>query len=143
MSKMSIEGIDELVSKLETLGLAGSKAANKSLKKAGKVIVDQQKQDGPRHSPGPANGKSMHGADALKVGRIRTSKSKNKYVQIGITDSAVWDYAKGIYFQHHGFYNHLSGKFVAGSQWMDKSFAKAKGTAAKVLIDALKKEVKL
>ena len=139
---MSIDGLDNLIGKLETMGRAGSNAANKGLKKAGKIIVAQQKLDAPRHKGGPANGKSKHGADALKVGPIRTSKSKNKYVQIGIVDSAVWEYAKGVYFQHHGFYNWVSKRYIAGSQWMDKSFEKAKSQSAKILIDALERELK-
>lgn len=143
MAKMKVENLDYLINKIEKMGLAGNQAARKSLKKAAKPIVQQQKQDGPRHAGGPANGKSMHGADALKVGPIRTSKHKNKYVQIGIVDSAVWEYAKGVYFQHHGFYNWVSRKYIAGSQWMDKSFEKAKGEAAKILIDALERELKL
>lgn len=143
MSKMYIEGLDKLIAKLETMGQAGSKAANKSLKKAGQIIVEQQRLDGPRHKGGPANGKTKHGADALQVGRIRTSKSKNKYVQIGITNAQVWELSKGVYFQHHGFYNHVSKKYIAGSQWVDKSFEKAKSKAAAVLISALEKELNL
>lgn len=141
---MSIDGLDNLIGKLETMGRAGSNAANKGLKKAGKIIVNQQKLDAPRHKGGPANGKSKHGGDALKVGSVRTAKaSKNKYVQIGIVDSAVWEYAKGVYFQHHGFYNHISKRYVAGSQWFNTSFEKSKKAAAAVLMKCLKEELKL
>lgn len=144
MSKYTIDGFNELVTKLERLGKSGKNAANKGLKEAGKVIVDQQKKDGPRHKGGPSNKKNKHGADALKVGSIRIAKaSKNKYVQIGITDSQVWEYAKGVYFHHHGFYNHISGKYIAGSQWFDSSFEKAKGKAANVLMKYLEKEINL
>ena len=141
---MSIDGLDNLIGKLETMGRAGSNAANRGLKKAGKIIVNQQKIDAPRHKGGPANGKSKHGGDALKVGSIRTAKaSKNKYVQIGIVDAAVWEYAKGVYFQHHGYKNHIANKYIAGSQWFDTSFAKAKKSAAAVLMKCLKEELKL
>lgn len=141
---MSVNGLDSLIGKLERMGRAGSIAAKKGLKKAGKVIVDQQKIDAPRHKGGPANGKSKHGGDALKVSSIMTAKaSKNKYVQIGIVDSAVWEYAKGIYFQHHGYKNHISKKYIAGSQWFDASFAKARNSAAAVLMKCLKEELKL
>lgn len=139
---MYIEGFDNLVSKLETLGKAGNKVARTGLKEAAKVIVAQQKIDAPRHKGGPSNGKDKHGADALKAGKIVTAKSKNKYVQIGIVDSSVWEYAKGVYFQHHGFYNHRAKKYIAGSQWMDKSFEKAKNRAKNVLINHLEKELK-
>lgn len=141
MAKYNVQGFDTLVNKLETLGKAGNRIANKALKEGAKAIVNQQKLDGPKHKGGPANGKPIHGADALKVGRIVTAKSKNKYVQIGITDSNVWEYAKGVYFQHHGFYNHISKKYVAGSQWMDKSFEKSKKKAANILINYLEKEI--
>ena len=72
---MSVDGLDSLIGKLETMGRAGSVAANKGLKKAGKIIVAQQKLDAPRHKGGPANGKSKHGGDALKVGSVRTAKA--------------------------------------------------------------------
>lgn len=137
-----MEGFDALVNKLETLGKVGNKVANAGLKEAAKVIVAQQKIDAPRHQNGPSNGKNKHGADALKAGKIVTAKSKNKYVQIGIVDSDVWEYAKGVYFQHHGFYNHRAKKYIAGSQWMDKSFEKAKNKARNVLISHLEKELK-
>lgn len=143
-TRMTIQGIDSLVDKLETMGRAGKTAANKALREAGAVIVKQQQIDGPRHKGGPANGKNKHGADALKVGKIRTAKaSKNKYVQIGITDREVWEYAKGVYFQHHGFYNHRTKRYVAGSQWFNKSFEKSKNRAASILKQALERELKL
>ena len=143
MAKMKIENLDVLISKVEKLGLAGNAVARRSLKRAAKPIVQQQKMDAPRNKNGPSNGRSMHGADALKVGPIRTSKHKNRYVQIGIVDAKVWEYAQGVYFQHHGFYNWVSRKYIAGSQWMDKSFEKAKSQAAKILIDELERELKL
>lgn len=143
MAKMTIDNLDNLIYKIEKMGDAGNQVARRTLKKAAKPIVQQQKIDAPRNKNGPSNGRSKHGGDALKVGPIRTAKkSKNKYVQIGITDSKVWEFAQGVYFQHHGFYNWVSRKYIAGSQWMDKSFEKAKSQAAKILIDALEKELK-
>lgn len=135
--------MDQLLSQLEKMGKAGSNAANKSLKEAARAIVTGQQSDGPKHKGGPSNGRSMHGVDALKVGSIKTAKSKNKYVQIGITDSAVWQNAQGIYFQHHGFYNKRTKKYIAGSQWMDKSFEKHKDKAASIMMNALEKELNL
>jgi len=142
MANMNFSGFDQLIGKLQTMGKVGDKIANDALKQAAQVIVQAQKIDAPRHQGGPANGKSEHGADALSVGRVTTSRSKNKYIQIGITDASVWEYAKGIYFLHHGFYNHISNKYIAGSQWMDTSFEKASKQASDIMISALQKELK-
>lgn len=140
----SVEGFDKLIEKLDSLGQAGNRYANKALRDGAKVIVNMQKKDAPRHKGGPANGKSSHGADNLKIGSVKTAKgSKNKYVQIGIPDSGTWYAAQGIYFQHHGFFNKRTNRYHAGSLWMDKSFNKAKGTATKVLISALERGLKL
>ena len=139
-----VEGFEQLVQKLERMGQAGNKIANTALKEAGEIIVQQQKQDAPRHPGKPSRDKKQHGYEGLQVGRIRTAKaSKNKYVQIGINGSGYdyWDTVAGVYFQHHGYHNHRNGKYYAGSLWMDKSFNKAKDRAAQVMINHLKKEL--
>lgn len=143
MAKSQVEGFDNLIDKLSLLGNAGNKIANKGLKAGAKVIVDQQKRDAPKHRKGPSHGKPMHGADYLKVGNIRTAKSKNKYIQVGITDAETWHNAKGVYFQHFGFFNHRNKRYVAGSQWIDNSFKKSKSNAANVLLKYLESEIKL
>lgn len=134
-SSLKIEGLEELVKKLETMGTAANKVSNTALKAGGTIIVEQQKKDAPK--------KTHKGANALKLGRIRTAKSKNKYVQIGIPDGETWMIAKGIYFQHYGFYNHVAKRYIAATLWMDKSVEKVADQATEAMIGVLEKGLKL
>lgn len=141
-NKALVEGFDDLIDKLNQLGNAGNLIANKGLREGAEVIVKQQQMDAPRHPNGPANGKDAHGADKLKPTRIMTAKqSKNKYIQIGIPDTETWNYAVGVYFQHHGFYNVRTKTYVAGSLWFDKSFKKSEQAAVQKLLEHCKREV--
>ena len=135
MSSFRMEGFDDLVRKLDTMGQVGNKIGNNALKAASQVIVEQQKKDAPRDT-----GK---GAESLKPGKIKTSAAKNKYIQVGIVSESNWESVQGVYFQHYGYKNHRTGKYHAGSLWMDHSFEKAKGVAAKLMLTIINKELKL
>ena len=135
MSSFEVQGMEQLVKKLETMGSASNKISNSALQAGGKIIVNAQKSDAPK--------RTGTGADALKVGKIRTAKSKNKYVQIGIPDGETWMKAKGIYFQHYGFYNHVAKRYIAGTLWMDKSMERVAGSATSTMIEVMKKGLDL
>jgi len=132
---MSVEGFDELLKKLESMGSVGGTIENRALKVGAEIIVEEQKRNAPKDT--------QDGSKELKVGNIRTAKSKNKYVQVGIPPGVDWDKAKGIYFQHHGYKNHRTGRYHAATLWMDKSFIKAKEKAMSAMLSVLEKELKL
>lgn len=135
MSNMDVKGMEELVQKLESMGKVANKVSTDALKAGGTVIVNRQKSDAP-HLTG-------EGQKALKVGRIRTAKSKNKYVQIGIPDGDTWMKAKGIYFQHYGFYNHRAKRYIAGTLWMDKAMEAVATQATDAMMSVLEKGLDL
>lgn len=135
MSSFAVKGLDELLKKLESMGTASNKVSTSALKAGGKIVVDKQRQDAPKDTGA--------GANALKVGKITTAKSKNKYVQIGIPDGDTWMKAKGIYFQHYGFYNHVVKRYIAGTLWMDKSMMAVKSQVEAAMKNELEKGLKL
>lgn len=135
MSNLDVKGLEELVARLETMGNAAKKTSNDALKAGGAVIVNRQKADAPYLTG--------EGRDALKLGRIRTAKSSNKYVQIGIPDGSTWVKAQGIYFQHYGFFNHVAKRYIAATLWMDKSFNDAASEAKEAMINELEKGLNL
>ena len=135
MSSFTVKGLDELLKKLESMGTASNKVSTSALKAGGKIVVDKQRQDAPKDTGA--------GANALKVGKITTAKSKNKYVQIGIPDGDTWMKAKGIYFQHYGFYNHVVKRYIAGTLWMDKSMMAVKSQVEAAMKNELEKGLKL
>lgn len=132
---MSVEGFDELIKRLESMGKSGGNIENKALKVGAAIIVEEQRKNAPKDT--------SNGAKELQVGSIKTAKSKNKYVQVGITPGVNWDKAKGIYFQHHGYRNHRTNKYHAATLWMDKSFLKAKEKAMGEMLSILQRELNL
>ena len=75
MTDMKLEGMDSLIRKVESMGKAGEKAENKALKKAGKIIVDEAKNN--------VNVRTGKLKEGLKVSGVR-KQGKNKFVLAGI-----------------------------------------------------------
>ncbi|KNF07008.1 phage protein, HK97 gp10 family [Gottschalkia purinilytica] len=73
---MKLEGMDELLRKLEDMGNVGSRIENQALKKAAEPILQEAKSNVKVRT-----GKLKEG---LKIGSVK-SKNGNKYVEIGIT----------------------------------------------------------
>lgn len=72
---MELEGMEQLIKRVEGMGKVGIKIENKALKKAGQIIVDEAKKNVPVKI-----GKLKEG---LKVSGVR-KKNGNKYVFAGI-----------------------------------------------------------
>lgn len=77
MASMELEGLDNLLKRVEDMGKAGTRVENTALKKAGEVILEEAKQTSAFHD---ISGKLRKG---LKVSGIR-STSGRKYVLVGI-----------------------------------------------------------
>lgn len=76
---MNLEGMEGLISRIETMGKAGTRIEGKALKAAGTVMVDAAKNI-LESNGNVATGKLK---DSLKVSGIR-KKGNKKYVQVGI-----------------------------------------------------------
>nr|WP_208461157.1 HK97-gp10 family putative phage morphogenesis protein [Clostridium botulinum] len=72
---MELDGLDELIRKVQDMGRAGTMIENRALKKAGELIVEEAKNNVPFRK-----GKLKEG---LKVSGVR-KKNGNKFVLAGI-----------------------------------------------------------
>ncbi|HID0883020.1 TPA: HK97-gp10 family putative phage morphogenesis protein [Clostridium botulinum] len=75
MASMELDGLDELIRKVQDMGRAGTMIENRALKKAGELIVEEAKNNVPFRK-----GKLKEG---LKVSGVR-KKNGNKFVLAGI-----------------------------------------------------------
>nr|WP_034438551.1 HK97-gp10 family putative phage morphogenesis protein [Clostridium ihumii] len=75
MANMELEGIGDLIEKIEEMGKQGVKAENRALKKAGQIILEEARINTPKKT-----GKLKKG---LKLSGIR-EKGTSKYVLVGI-----------------------------------------------------------
>lgn len=75
MASMELEGMDNLIRKIEDMGKAGTRIENAALKKAGELIMEEAKNNVPFRK-----GKLKEG---LKVSGVR-KKGGNKFVLAGI-----------------------------------------------------------
>lgn len=123
--EMELEGVDELIKKIEELGKRGSRIENKALKKAGQVIVDEAKKT---TAFTDRTGKLRKG---LKVSGVR-SKDGNKYVLAGIQkdDNSEIFYGKFLEFG--------TSKMNA-RPFLGPAYEAKKDEARKVIIQELKK----
>ncbi|MET7041783.1 HK97-gp10 family putative phage morphogenesis protein [Clostridium botulinum] len=75
MASMELDGMDNLIRKIEDMGKAGTRIENAALKKAGELIMEEAKNNVPFRK-----GKLKEG---LKVSGVR-KKGENKFVLVGI-----------------------------------------------------------
>ncbi|APF27067.1 bacteriophage HK97-gp10, tail-component family protein [Clostridium sporogenes] len=75
MASMELDGLDELIRKVQDMGKAGVRVENAALKKAGELIVEEAKNNVPVKTEKLKKG--------LKVSGVR-KKGGNKFVLAGI-----------------------------------------------------------
>ena len=135
---LKIYGMNELLNKLEKMKLAPNKVAKRALKKAGKHVLDVQKDVAGKEHHKYATGAGKSGLN-LKTGTSR----KNAVVDVGITNKSNWDQVKGLYFNNYGFYHNRTGRYVAGSQWITTAYKQSAKGAYQIVKDELVKELDL
>ena len=91
MSNIEFKGMDELLRKLEELGVKGSKIANKALVRAAKPILESATKNAPK--------KTGKGKCGIKTSRP-VAKGNTKYVVIGIDKG---DISEVYYMKFHEF----------------------------------------
>ena len=119
MAKMEIEGIEELLDKLQRLGEQSKSIENKALKKAGSVVEDAIKNEAPVRS---GNLKK-----SIKTSGVKT-KNGIKHVEIGP--------------RNDGFY----GKFIEfgtvhikANPFMGRGYEKSKNEAMNKISEEIRK----
>lgn len=132
---IELKGIDKLVEDLNRLGDVGNKIGKKAVVEGAKIVLDQQIKDAPRDED------NKHGADNLKVTKIKRYKTGTWVGRVGI-DSSNWEETKHLYFQHYGFEHYKNGERVDPHLgWMDDSFKKIKERAENTMIEIANKEL--
>lgn len=148
---LQVKGMQDLIDYFDKI--QNTRAPKKALRKAGDHVLDVEKKVATREHRTYATGQ---GAQELKRSAIRSYK-KQDFVDIGIKNKDVdWQKAKGLYFNHYGFYhngwskkgtaknrkkNGVRGKYIAGSRWMDKAFDESKEQAYAILTEGLLEEL--
>lgn len=124
------------------------KVSKKALKSAGEYVLEVERDVAEnRHSKFAR----PEGAKHLKKFPIRTYRG-SAFIDIGIkgkqsknadTRKTEWDMVRGLYFNHYGFFHNRTGKYIAGSRWMDTAFDKSEKRAFEILSQEMLKELEL
>lgn len=132
---IELKGFDDLIEDLNRLGDIGSKIGKKAIEEGSKIVLYQQIKDAPRDKD------NEHGADKLKLTKIKRYKTGTVIGRVGI-DSSNWEETKHLYFQHYGFEHYKSGKRVeVHLGWMDDSFKKVGKKAEDTIMEIANKEL--
>lgn len=120
---MELDGMDNLIRKIEDMGKAGTRIENKALKKAGELIVEEAKNNVPFRK-----GKLKEG---LKVSGVR-KKNGNKFVLAGIQKG---DNSKIFY----GKFLEFGTSKMKARPFMGPAYESKKEEAKEVIKDELRK----
>ena len=142
MMSMTIEGMDDLIRSVNSLGNLANKAGKKAIEAGGEIIVDALKAEAPRAKggsivPSPSMGNSANYLKAQKV------TSKQGTFGIG---SNNWEQTKALWFQHYGFFdsglNFHGSPYVANNTgWKTRAEQKCASAALSKTVSVLKKEI--
>lgn len=137
---LQVKGLQQLIDDFERQQKV--KVSKDALKKAGDYVLEVEKKIVNQTHRKWARPK---GIDNLRKFPIR-SYQKSAYIDIGLKGKNAktdWDAVKGLYFNHYGFFHNKSGKYIAGSRWMDKAYDQSEEKALKILSDEMLKEIGL
>lgn len=141
---LQIKGLQELIDDFEQQNKV--KVSKKALKKAGEYVLGVEKdvvKDRHRTWARP------EGINNLKKFPIRSYQG-SAFIDIGIKGKKTknaekrkteWDAVRGLYYNHYGFFHNKTGKYVAGSRWMDTAYEKSEEQAFKILSNEMLKEI--
>ena len=136
---VEVKGMQELIDDLDKILKVGDKTANNALRKAGDYVKKEEVQVAKQvHDKYSEN----VGWKELKRYPIKTGKRGGKFVNIGIRASVSgkqkkkesedakagvyrathWDKIKGLWFNNYGFFHNRTGRYVAGSNWIEKAY---------------------
>ena len=138
---VKVEGIQELVAKLQYMQEIPNKVGNKLLRQAGDHVKEVEVE----------TAKKTHHLYSKDVGwqeikrlPIRSYRSGNKYIDIGVRDrGGDWDKIKGLVFNNYGFRHNLTGRYIAGSNWIRTAYDDSSEQAYRIIREGLLKELKL
>ncbi|MDU7250842.1 MAG: HK97 gp10 family phage protein [Clostridium sp.] len=123
MASMELNGLDELIRKVQDMGKAGVRVENAALKKAGELIVEEAKNNVPVKTEKLKKG--------LKVSGVR-KKGGNKFVLAGIQKG---DNSKIFY----GKFLEFGTSKMKAQPFMGPAYESKKEEAKEIIKDELKK----
>ncbi|EPY2286639.1 HK97-gp10 family putative phage morphogenesis protein [Clostridium sporogenes] len=123
MASMELDGMDNLIRKIEDMGKAGVRVENAALKKAGQIIVDEAKNNVPVKTEKLKKG--------LKVSGVR-KKGGNKFVLAGIQKG---DNSKIFY----GKFLEFGTSKMKARPFMGPAYESKRGEAKEVIKEELRK----
>lgn len=126
MANLKIHGLTELMKEIQAISELDNGELAKKMLKAGSEEVEKKWRE---------KSDSMHGRHTgrMKAAIKSTRIKKNKYGRFVITYPMEPEYeirirrgkevkvrhAEKAFYQHYGWTNNLTGKFVAGDRWVD------------------------
>ncbi|AKC63166.1 HK97-gp10 family putative phage morphogenesis protein [Clostridium tepidum] len=123
MASMELDGLDELIRKVQDMGKAGVRVENAALKKAGELIVEEAKNNVPVKTEKLKKG--------LKVSGVR-KKGGNKFVLAGIQKG---DNSKIFY----GKFLEFGTSKMKAQPFMGPAYESKKEEAKEIIKDELRK----
>lgn len=134
---VDVNGLDELMSRLEQLGDVGKKVGKKAINEGLKVFLDGMKQDAPIDQD---NSRSK-----LVIQNVKVNKDGAAWGSVGI-GKKNWNSTRQLWYQHWGYRNfgwNFDGKLKITNNvgWLDKSYEKSKAAAEQKTTSILKKEI--
>lgn len=138
---VKVEGMQELVDKLQHLQKIPNKVGNKVLRDAGDYVKEVEVETAKRTHH--LYSKDVGWKEIKRLG-IRSYKSGNKYVDIGVrAKGADWEKIKGLVYNNYGFRHVKTGRYIVGSNWIRHAYEDSSEQAYKIIRDGLIKEMGL
>lgn len=130
-NSVEMQGMDEILKKIEDLGKAGKKIQTNALKEGGNIILEESKKNLERNN----NVRTGNLRDGLKVSGLKR-KGGTQYVNVGVQKN---DNSKIFY----GKFIEWGTSKMASSPFLGTAFQSKKIEAARAIIGRLKKELNL
>lgn len=141
MVEVEFKGMQELIDKLQRIQDTPRRIGNKVLKEAAEEVKEVEMDVA--YNTHRKYSEDVGYKEIKKYG-IRTYRSGSKYIDIGLKGTgADWQKIKGLYFNNYGFYHNKTGRFIAGSNWIEKAYEQSREKAYKIIKDGLIREMKL
>lgn len=157
---LEVLGMDELLKKLDKMHDTPKKVGAKALKEAGTHVRKVQYQIVSKEHKKYSE---KIGREELKRYGVKTRSSGSQVIDIGLKGRRTasqkkkdeankkagahrpthWDRIRGLWFNNWGFYHNRTGSYVAGSDWLGKSYDESSAEAYKIIRKELIKELEL
>lgn len=128
MTKIELEGMNELLDRINKLGEASQKIKKKALDKSGELVKESMERKAPR-----SNEAKKHMADYIKVSEVRNEDGVD-YVQIGPNkgDNSKFFYSK---------FTEWGTSKIPAQHWAEKSVLENQKEINKVITEELRKGI--